>query len=129
MTQQQKILLVEDDSLVAKVHTKMLQRLECEVIIAETGESALVKSKEEDFDLIFMDMGLPDISGDNVIARIRLSRRNNLCPIIVLTGFINQEIHQQAYAAGANKIFLKPITFAKLKQILETQIIKGESLK
>lgn len=118
-----KVLLVEDNSFVAKAHTLMLQRLGCQVVAALTGEEALIKSEEQDFDFIFMDMGLPDISGEYVIAGIRHSEseRNSQCPIIVLTGYGNEEIHQLAFAAGANEVIIKPLPMERLQQILQTK--------
>ena len=65
-----KVLLVEDDEIVQIVHNNYLQALNCFVDIANNGQEALEKLNGT-YDLVFLDMGLPDIHGMDVIKEFR----------------------------------------------------------
>ena len=113
------VLLVEDEPIVRKVHKLFLEKIGLEVDLAENGMQALSKS-DNHYSLIFMDMGLPDISGAEVITEIRkreLGKQHT--PIIMLTGYVQEEIKQQSLAAGADEVAIKPIKLEEFKKILE----------
>ena len=116
------ILLVEDEPIVQKVHSSLLEKFGCHVDLAENGEQALAKSIN-DYDIIFMDVGLPDISGIDVTKKIRLEiNREKQIPIIVLTGYVQEDIKNQCLAAGADAVFTKPISSEKLKMVLQNYV-------
>ena len=64
-------LLIEDDKIVQLVHTRMLSNFNCLVDTAETENQALKMYQNNNYDIIFVDVGLPDIPGYTVIERIR----------------------------------------------------------
>lgn len=113
------ILLVEDERIVQMVHLAMLKKLGCQVDLAETGEEALAKFSNG-YDLIFMDIGLPDIRGTKVTEEIRRSESGSKpIPIVVLTAYSEEEIEAECLAAGANAMYKKPITATILEEILK----------
>jgi two-component system aerobic respiration control sensor histidine kinase ArcB len=67
------ILLVEDQLIAAKVVNIMLDKLNCHVDVASDGKIAVQLAQEKDYDLIFMDIGLPEIDGYEATRRIRLN--------------------------------------------------------
>lgn len=115
-----KVLLVEDEFIVQKVHRMMLEKLGFEVDLAETASETLEKCAYKDYVMIFMDMGLPDGKGDDIT---RLIRKNNakqsLVPIIVLTAYVQDEVREQCLAAGANEVHTKPITLLQLQNLIQ----------
>lgn len=119
-----KVLLVEDEPIVQKVHKIILEKLGCKVDIATNAEQALEKA-HNDYDLIFMDVGLPgNKSGIDVIVEIRtnpLGRQD--VPIIVLTGYTDELIKNKCLAAKANEVYTKPIHMEKLHKILEHYVL------
>lgn len=122
-SKQPAILLVEDEPIAQKVHRAMLEKFGCLVDLAATGEEALTKASN-DPDLIFMDVGLPDISGINLteVIRRRNDREQKHIPIIVLTAYSQPDIKQQCLAAGADAVFTKPVSLNSLKEILNKHI-------
>src|SRR5688572_5535555 len=91
-----RILLVEDHRLTEKVTKNMLLALHCQVDIAMDGKTALELIKHQPYDLVLMDIGLPDMSGDEIARRIRayeLSKGLHL-PIIALTAHEGSKTHK-----------------------------------
>jgi two-component system aerobic respiration control sensor histidine kinase ArcB len=120
-----KILLVEDEFIIQKVHTAILEKLNCSVELAVNGEEALAKSKNGNvYDLIFMDIGLPDIMGTEVIARIRQKEKDSRIPIVVLTAYSDPKMLNEIENAGSNAIYNKPIQITDFQEILATYIKK-----
>lgn len=113
----QLVLMVEDEHIVQRVHRMMLEKIGCEVDLAETGKQALEKFTCG-YDVIFMDLGLPDMDGKEVVAEIRCRESSNKhTRIIVLTGYLQNEIEQECLAIGANAVYRKPIDMAVLDKI------------
>lgn len=112
------ILLVEDDPIVQKVHKTMLEKLGCKVDCSTTGAQALEKISENRYDLIFMDIGLPDITGTEVTKKIRTHRHNVTTPIIGLTGYDTTEDRETCVTVGMNDVAIKPIRPDEIKNIL-----------
>ena len=113
------VLLVEDSPIVQVAHRAMLKSIGCRVDVARNGAEALQLS-ENKYDIIFMDVGLPDISGIEVTAKIRGrdSNNKNSVPIVALTTHEESDIHKQCLEAGMNKVEMKPISLDKLKKII-----------
>ncbi len=107
---QKKILLVEDDKLAAKIAESILTELNCVVDIAPDARTALQRTQEQDYHLILMDIGLPDMDGIALTHRIRLQQwqRTDTTPIIGLTAHIDIENRQRCLDAGMNTVILKP---------------------
>lgn len=120
-----KILLVEDEPIVAKVHRAMLEKSGYLVTVATNGNTAVTLAKSNLFNIIFMDIGLPDISGFDVTKNIReLHRIKNLyIPIIGLTGYVQPEYKTKGLEAGMDAVETKPIKMEELKKIVEKYLV------
>jgi two-component system, OmpR family, aerobic respiration control sensor histidine kinase ArcB len=116
-----RILVVEDQAIPAKVAQNILSRLHCQVDIAIDGEAALQYINQQNYDLIFMDIGLPGNDGCEVTRRIRLKqwRRNPSVPIIGLTAHVETDNKRRCLAAGMEAVFTKPLTPEKAVEILD----------
>ena len=102
------ILVIEDNQLAARMACYILENCGCTTTIASTGLEAVEKSKENDFDLIFLDIGLPDIAGVDVA---KLLRRNRIdTPIIALTGHLLNEEKETYHDAGIQDVIIKPLS-------------------
>lgn len=124
-TKQASILLIEDDPIVRRVHTKMLEKVGCYVESAENAQQALAKSIDK-YDMIFMDLGLPDKSGLDVTAAIRNREgKGKHVPIIAITAYGQAVDKENCLAAGMNDVAIKPIDLIQLKQLLERWVTKN----
>lgn len=118
-----RILVVEDNALAAHIVMDMLSTMNCQVDIAKTGSLAVQLAADNLYDLIFMDIGLPDIDGYEVTKRIRLAAFNKKhVPIVALTAHVDEENQQSCVSAGMNGILTKPLLKEKAEDILNTFI-------
>lgn len=112
-----RVLLVEDDKIVQHIHKNMLSELGCKVIIANCGAEAL--NLPNNHDIAFVDIGLSDMSGFDLIKNIRSNDNySNDFPIIALTGYTGEIEKANCLASGANEVAAKPISIKQLEEIL-----------
>ena len=104
------ILLVDDDPIVQISHSFMLKKHDCNVTTANNGQETLAKIEQDDFDIVFIDIGLPDIDGLAVTKAIRArdDHKSNLT-IVAITGNTSPELQEDCYRAGINTYLIKPV--------------------
>jgi two-component system aerobic respiration control sensor histidine kinase ArcB len=114
------ILLVEDNAIAAKVATLLLTRLGASVKVAYTGKAAIEEATQKNYDLILLDIGLPDMSGIEVAQEIRTfeAGKNRSTPIVALTAHVGKEEEQACLDAGINEVLSKPLTEAVARQLM-----------
>lgn len=118
-THKLKVLLVEDDEIVKIVHNNYLQELDCFVDIASNGKEALEKLNST-YDLVFLDMGLPDIHGIDVIKEFRKrTRGKKQTPVVSLTGYGAESSKQEFMSAGVDDVMVKPVFLEQLEKIIQ----------
>lgn len=115
-----KLLVVEDEQIMQIVMKAMLEKLDCKFELAQTGKEALEKANATKYDLILMDIGLPDIRGTEVASNIKRSTLNKYTSIVAVTGFSIADVEKECNAAGIIAIYNKPIYLEILKNIIKT---------
>jgi len=103
------ILIIEDNAENARLVEKLLKRAQYEVIVAEDGESGLTQAFEGQPDLILVDLGLPDLDGQTVVALLRQQEHLQRVPIIAFTAWPEETAHSMAQAYGCDGVILKPL--------------------
>ncbi len=112
------VLLVEDHWLIAEANQFYLQQIGCAVDIAATGQSALDQVAQKQYDLIFMDIGLPNKQGTEVTQELRQQGWKG--PIIGLTGHAkNPEYRKTCFEVGMNEVIGKPTDEEQLESLLK----------
>ncbi len=101
-----KVLVVDDEPNVRSVISKALQKEGYEVYPAEDGREALEMLKRRGFDLTFLDILMPKIAGEEVLARMREMKPE--MPVIVLTAIHDSVTEHQLIDAGASAYLKKP---------------------
>lgn len=113
------VLLVEDEPLIQQFTKSILQDLYCQVTIAGTGAEALKFAENHHYDIVFMDVGLPDADGINIIRIIRgKEAANEHVPIIALTAHVADTDKQKCEDAGVDYFLKKPASFKDFEAIL-----------
>ncbi len=114
------VLIVEDNLIAQSVAKSILAQLHCDADCAETGIHAVELWKTQDYDLIFMDIGLPDLDGYQVTHQIRIQElaRKTHTPIIALTAHIGDENKKRCIEAGMNAVLTKPLTAQSCMDII-----------
>ena len=105
------ILVVEDDSTVRNLITTTLKSNEYRFITAPTGETAIAAATTQQPDILFLDLGLPDLDGVEIIKRIRSWSQ---MPIIVISARSEDTDKVAALDAGADDYLTKPFSVTEL---------------
>ncbi|HVE43806.1 MAG TPA: ATP-binding protein [Gammaproteobacteria bacterium] len=116
LSEQPIILLVEDSPIIQFIHRKMLEDLGCSVEVADTGQKALDSTMH--YDLMLVDIGLPDMNGFDLMKRMRAQEKTRDIPIIALTAYDGTQEKTMAMSAGATAFAIKPIPERELGILL-----------
>ena len=122
-------LIVDDDPHVQRMLAKLLEGAGCYPTLNMNGREALISlgiggyQAREEFDVLFLDINMPGLSGIEVVERIRREAGYEDIPIVMLTVDDRKEMLSQAFSSGADAYITKPITemhsLAHLKTVVE----------
>jgi len=101
-----RILLVEDDPTTSRSIELMLTHANLNVYSTDLGEEGVDLAKLYDYDLILLDLGLPDMNGHEVLRQLRMARIDT--PILILTGSDDTEDKLKGFGFGADDYMTKP---------------------
>jgi CheY-like chemotaxis protein/nitrogen-specific signal transduction histidine kinase len=122
------ILLVEDNAVNQKVAKILLSELNCQVDLAENGQIAINLLYNNRYDLVFMDISLPDMSGIEVTNELRRRENNKRrVPVIALTADSTLSDNEKLLTMGIDDYLIKPYTLEQLDSMLK-KWIKSKSI-
>jgi two-component system, sensor histidine kinase and response regulator len=104
-----KVLLVDDKTQNLILIKKILQPLNLDIYIANNGKEAIKRVKEVDFDMILLDIVMPDIDGYDVCREIRNSPREKDLSILFMSALRTQEDKIKGFESGADDYIVKPL--------------------
>jgi two-component system cell cycle response regulator CtrA len=110
--QPMRVLLVEDDVTAARGITLMLRSGGLIVDTTDTGEEALELVKHYDYDIVVLDLMLPDMEGYEVVRRMRAARMET--PVLILSGLSRPGAKVKGFGMGADDFISKPFDKAEL---------------
>lgn len=114
-----KVLVVEDNNIAGMALECMLVRHGCHVRLVVDGEQALEAMCTDSYDLIFLDLGLPDITGAEVVQKAMDSIANfDPSTVVVLSGHVSPSMRQDFFVVGVDKVCVKPMIKQELEAIL-----------
>ncbi len=105
-----KLLVVDDDREIVETLKKRLIREGFEVAVAFDGEEALVKVKEENPDVILLDLMMPKLNGFEVLKHIREHFKDKWRPVIIISASGELDAVKKSYSLEADHYLSKPIT-------------------
>lgn len=108
------LLLVEDNEMNRDMLSRRLMRRGYQVEIAVDGRQGIEMAKAGNFDLVLMDMSLPEVDGWEATRQLRDAQETHKLPIIALTAHAMAGDRERALEAGANDYDTKPIDLARL---------------
>jgi CheY-like chemotaxis protein len=117
-----KILVIEDHPEVLATILYLLKRVNCEGVGARTGTDGLRRAKEGQFDLITLDIVLPDIDGLELCRRLKQDRQLRHIPVIFITGFGGRGIRQHCLELGAVDYIDKPFDARQFASCIFTHL-------
>ena len=122
-----KILLVEDNIINVMVAKQFLEQWELYIVHAENGKQAIEALSKEDFDVILMDIQMPEMDGytaTTVIRKLPDEKKKNI-PIVALTASAMTEVQERVFKVGMNDFITKPFNPNELYTKLSHQIKNG----
>lgn len=117
--QKTRVLVVDDNSDIAEALSVLLELQGCEVRVAECGEVGVELARAFKPQLIFMDLGLPGMSGYQAARKIRDSESGSSTKLVALTGYGESVVQKKAAAAGFDLHLLKPAGVGQIQEILD----------
>lgn len=102
-----KILIVEDDPLMARMYQKTFTFEQYEVEVANDGQAGLEKAKTVNPNLILLDIMMPKMNGFEVLERLKSDPGTKNIPVVMLTNLAGEQDAEKALSMGAVKYFIK----------------------
>lgn len=122
-----RILLAEDNTVNQKLATHVLEREGHHVQVARSGREAIGMLQREEFDLVLMDIQMPELDGLQATAHIRQMERisGKRLPIVAMTAQTGDSDRQRCLKAGMDAYVSKPIRVAELMNLIESVVPGG----
>lgn len=118
-----KLLLLEDDITLNETIVDYFESLDYEIISVYNGNDAQEAIYEKNFDLLLLDVNVPDINGFEILKSIRES--NNTTPAIFITSLNSMDDVEDGYESGCDDYIRKPFALKELKLRVETILKRG----
>ncbi|WP_096087266.1 response regulator [Agaribacterium haliotis] len=123
-----QLLLVEDNAANAKIARAMLQDFNATVDLARSGSEAIERCQKQQYDLVFMDIQLPDFDGFETTLRIRRHEAGERrTPIVALTARDIKEERSKLLLAGMDDFLSKPLNSKALGRIIDRWVVSAKS--
>lgn len=120
---QPTVLVVDDDPQLQQLFKQFLKKAGFSRIVVGTGSEALSYAEKQNFDLVFLDLKLPDISGDELY--VKMKELHPDMPIVIITGYPDSDILSKILAIGPVTVIQKPIEFEQLNKTVKVLGHKG----
>ncbi|MEM1441531.1 MAG: response regulator [Verrucomicrobiota bacterium] len=120
---QPTVLVVDDDPALQTLFKQFLKKAGFGRIVVGTGAEALTYAEKQRFDLVFLDLKLPDIPGDELYAKLKGLYPD--LPIVIITGYPDSEILTKILASGPVTVIKKPIEYDQLNRTVKILGHKG----
>jgi two-component system response regulator RpaA len=122
-----RVLLAEDDPTVGEILETLLTEDGMEVTLAADGREALQLAEHGTFDLVLLDVMMPEVDGMTVCRTLRADARYANVPIVMLTAVDNLENAREAFQSGANDYMTKPFAPALFRARVRSWIARGNA--
>lgn len=113
-----KVLLIDDNTDGRELFGMMVRHLGFDVLHADDGELGVQKAQSAQPDMIFMDLGMPNMGGMDALACLKASASTQDIPIVIYTAWIDQRDRDAALRLGVRDIVIKPVAVDRLQNIL-----------
>lgn len=117
-----KLLVADDDADILEMLAKKLRKEGYDVVTACDGEEALLKVKENDPDIIILDLTMPKLNGFEVLKEVRTSYNHKWRPVIIVSANTELESLKKCYSMEADHYLTKPCTIDALLKGVRTMI-------
>ena len=124
-----KVLVAEDNLINQRVIGTLLSRFGWESILAANGKEALERFLESRFDLVLMDVQMPEVDGFEAARLIRQKEKSagslTHTPIVAVTAHAGKQEHDRCLAAGMDAVITKPVSPTELLTVIASVLAPG----
>ncbi len=117
-----KVLIVDDALVMRNLYSKMLKKSGYITDVAKDGVETLLKIKNNEYDIILLDLKLPDVNGLDILRQVPEVAKNKNARVIIISSYLDEENSKKAMELGAAAVFAKPLDIdmlsSKIKIIL-----------
>ena len=121
------VLIVEDNELNLEVLVGVLRVFDVELTSAETGTKGLDAVQSAKFDLVLLDLQLPELDGEAILTAMRSDSSLASVPVVVVTAKAMRGERERILEHGANDYVAKPIEIAPMRELLDEYLDRRES--
>jgi CheY-like chemotaxis protein len=125
-----KILVVDDEPVICMLLDTILRRSKFNVATAANGQEALERLNTEPFDLMILDLLMPDMDGLTLLEILRADPQFETLPVIIFTAVSHTRARHEAFAKGATTFLTKPVSSNELTRVvnkyLQLSVISAE---
>lgn len=126
MKTERKVLVVDDDPVIARSFDRVLSGKGYAVITARDGEEALRKLKDEKYDVVFTDIKMPGMSGIEVAEKVKASQP--WLPVVIVTGYGTEENEARARTAGVAGFLRKPLSPEMIEESTQQALLERHAV-
>lgn len=119
---EKKILYIDDDKVISLATSELLKKRGFEVEYCDSAKDLDVKTIAEKFDLILLDIEMPDVNGIEFLKKLRLEFDKSILPVVMISALDGGESIVDALKEGANDYVTKPINIEVLDARIQTQV-------
>ena len=112
-----KVLVVDDEKTVRDFFREFFKKKDMEVEFADNGKGAVMEAGQNHYDLIFMDIVLPEIHG--VQAYEKIKELGKKIPVVMMTGYAVEDLIERAKRNGIKHIIKKPFILKEIEEAIE----------
>jgi CheY-like chemotaxis protein len=116
------ILIIEDLKIAQLAAKSIFERLNCETTLVDSGVAALDLIMSKQFDMIFLDIELPDMDGFEITSTIRSLERHHHIPIVAVTAHSYDNFDLRCQATGVDDFIFKPLTIEAVRHMINKHI-------
>jgi excisionase family DNA binding protein len=117
------VLVVDDDPAMHALFKELLSKANLARLVVGSGAAAIAVAQKQKFDLVFLDLKLPDIPGDDVYLHLKAMYPD--MPIVIVTGYPDSEQLSKILSSGPVTVIKKPLEFERLNQAVKQLGHKG----
>ncbi len=128
-----KVLIIEDSNVQVLLYRRVLEKLDCELLVAKNGQEGLEIAFEEIPDLILLDIMMPEVNGFEVCARLKEDSKTANIPVILISSRSELNDLKEGFEAGAVDFLRKPVVggelLARVKANLRFRALQDELIQ
>ena len=117
------VLVVDDDPLILEILKEIIENQKYTALVADSGEAAIELIERQHFDLIFLDLKLPGLSGTEVLRAIKTKDKDTV--VVIVTAFADDPIALEAMSMGPLMLIRKPFREKDVQEVLNI-VLKGK---